>query len=179
LFDYNTFIFYAVITSILSLDRPRLREKVIDAPEVLSVIRDIPHLSSFLNSLYNSEYKEFFGALGMLLPMPNLSCGIAPPKSESPHGARIISTNAPVVQPAIGPMLQRSSLIASRTIGSSARTRAISCAKCESWPMPNCWSRTKVFSSRPWRKPLVFRVTFWIGMTRRDETRREHWLGCC
>ena len=64
LFDYHTFIFYTVVTSIVSLDRPRLREKVIDAPEILAVIAEIPHLGSFLNSFYNSEYKEFFVSLG-------------------------------------------------------------------------------------------------------------------
>eukprot|EP01094_Clydonella_sp_ATCC50884_P017469 TRINITY_DN3058_c0_g1_i1.p1 TRINITY_DN3058_c0_g1~~TRINITY_DN3058_c0_g1_i1.p1 ORF type:complete len:420 (+),score=167.41 TRINITY_DN3058_c0_g1_i1:85-1260(+) len=60
LFSYQGFIFYAVISSMISLDRPALKAKIIDAPEVLSVINDVPHLSSFLNSFYNTEYKQFF-----------------------------------------------------------------------------------------------------------------------
>jgi len=36
---------------------------VIDAPEILTIILEIPHLSDFLNSLYNSNYKLFFTSL--------------------------------------------------------------------------------------------------------------------
>lgn len=70
LFDYDTLIFYAVITSIFSLDRPTLHSKVILSPEVLGVIGTKPRLSQLLNSLYQSEYKEFFMALGMPPPPP-------------------------------------------------------------------------------------------------------------
>lgn len=66
LFDYKTFIFYAVVTSIVSLDRVSLKKKVIDAPEILSVILEIPHLSDFLNSLYNSDYRLFFVSLASI-----------------------------------------------------------------------------------------------------------------
>ena len=34
--------------------------KVIDAPEVLTIIDSMPELSQFLNSLYNCQYHEFF-----------------------------------------------------------------------------------------------------------------------
>ncbi|KAK8684442.1 hypothetical protein V6N13_040469 [Hibiscus sabdariffa] len=37
---------------------------VVDAPEILTVIGKIPHLSEFLNSLYNCQYKSFFLAFG-------------------------------------------------------------------------------------------------------------------
>jgi len=63
LFDYQTFIFYTVITSIISLPRPQLKEKVVDSPDILSVIHMMPHLQSLLNSFYKSEYREFFIAL--------------------------------------------------------------------------------------------------------------------
>jgi len=66
LFDYKTFIFYTVITSIVSLDRVSLKKKVIDAPEILSVILEVPHLSDFLNSLYNSDYRLFFVSLAAI-----------------------------------------------------------------------------------------------------------------
>lgn len=36
--------------------------QVVDAPEILTVIGKIPHLSEFLNSLYGCQYKSFFSA---------------------------------------------------------------------------------------------------------------------
>lgn len=60
LFAYKQCIFYAVVTSIISLDRVALRKRVVDAPEILTVIGQIPHLSEFVNSLYNCQYKSFF-----------------------------------------------------------------------------------------------------------------------
>ncbi|ERN13619.1 hypothetical protein AMTRI_Chr06g200370 [Amborella trichopoda] len=66
LFPYDTFIFYTVLTSIISLDRVSLKQKVVDAPEVLAVIGKIPYLSEFLNSLYECQYKSFFSAFAGL-----------------------------------------------------------------------------------------------------------------
>ncbi|XAR49103.1 hypothetical protein NMG60_11032172 [Bertholletia excelsa] len=66
LFPYDTFIFYTVLTSIISLDRVSLKQKVVDAPEILTVIGKIPHLSDFLNSLYDCQYKSFFSAFAGL-----------------------------------------------------------------------------------------------------------------
>ncbi|EEF51851.1 26S proteasome non-ATPase regulatory subunit 6 homolog [Ricinus communis] len=62
LFPYDTFIFYTVLTSIITLDRVSLKQKVVDAPEILTVIGKIPYLSEFLNSLYFCQYKSFFSA---------------------------------------------------------------------------------------------------------------------
>eukprot|EP00262_Sarcandra_glabra_P014785 TRINITY_DN4395_c0_g1_i2.p1 TRINITY_DN4395_c0_g1~~TRINITY_DN4395_c0_g1_i2.p1 ORF type:complete len:387 (+),score=62.11 TRINITY_DN4395_c0_g1_i2:141-1301(+) len=66
LFTYDTFIFYTVLTSVISLDRVSLKQKVVDAPEILTVIGKIPHLSDFLNSLYGCQYKSFFSAFAGL-----------------------------------------------------------------------------------------------------------------
>lgn len=66
LFPYDTFIFYTVLTSIISLDRVSLNQKVVDAPEILTVIGKVPHLSEFLNSLYGCQYKSFFVAFSGL-----------------------------------------------------------------------------------------------------------------
>jgi len=63
LVDYEKFIFYTVLTSLVSLDRVTLKKKVIDSPEILAVIDNIPHLSSLLNSLYKCNYGHFFVAL--------------------------------------------------------------------------------------------------------------------
>ncbi|XP_074294714.1 26S proteasome non-ATPase regulatory subunit 6 homolog [Silene latifolia] len=66
LFTYDTFIFYTVLTSIISLDRVTLKQKVVDAPEILTVIGKIPYLSEFMNSLYDCQYKSFFLAFAGL-----------------------------------------------------------------------------------------------------------------
>ncbi|KAI3884977.1 hypothetical protein MKW98_002369 [Papaver atlanticum] len=66
LLSYDTFIFYTVLTSIISLDRVSLKQKVVDAPEILTVLGKIPHLSEFMNSLYDCQYKSFFIAFAGL-----------------------------------------------------------------------------------------------------------------
>jgi len=79
LYSYEKNVFYTVITSIVCLERVALKEKVIDSPEVLTVINQIlskgtinlssssgggsSHLSDMLNSFYNSDYKTFFLSL--------------------------------------------------------------------------------------------------------------------
>eukprot|EP00899_Mesostigma_viride_P009301 jgi/Mesvir1/18372/Mv14258-RA.1 len=60
LFPYTTFVFYTVFTSIALLDRVTLKDKVVNAPEILAVIDDIPHLGELLNSLYECNYHRFF-----------------------------------------------------------------------------------------------------------------------
>ena len=58
--SYETLIFYSVVTSIITLDRVDLKKRVVDAPEILTVIDSIPNLTSFLNSLYMCQYGAFF-----------------------------------------------------------------------------------------------------------------------
>ncbi len=60
LFSYETCIFYTVLTSVPTLDRVSLKSKVVNAPEVLTVIESIPHLSTYLNALYKCQYADFF-----------------------------------------------------------------------------------------------------------------------
>ncbi|KAG7531561.1 Proteasome component (PCI) domain [Arabidopsis suecica] len=62
IFPYETLIFYTVLTSIITLDRVSLKQKVVDAPEILTVLGKIPFLSEFLNSWYECQYKAFFSA---------------------------------------------------------------------------------------------------------------------
>jgi len=54
-----------VLASIVSIDRVSLKTKVIDAPEILSVIKEaeMGPLSEFLNSFYSSNYSSFFVSL--------------------------------------------------------------------------------------------------------------------
>jgi len=78
LFDYKTFIFYTVITSILSLDRVSLKEKCVDSPEIKTIIHEVPDLGSFLHCLYNSEYAKFFKSLASMADQMKLDRFLAP-----------------------------------------------------------------------------------------------------
>lgn len=47
----------------VALDRVSLKKKVIDSPEVLSVVHKIGNLDTFLKSYYDGEYQMFFDSL--------------------------------------------------------------------------------------------------------------------
>ena len=64
---YNTFIAYAVLIGLLTMKRSELKKKVIDSPDVLTVIRQMPDLGAFPNSLYSCDYSSYLRAL------PNIS----------------------------------------------------------------------------------------------------------
>jgi 26S proteasome regulatory subunit N7 len=60
LFSYTSCVSYAVTSSLISLDRVALKSRVVDSPEIRSVIGHVPALESCLNALYDCNYKEFF-----------------------------------------------------------------------------------------------------------------------
>ncbi len=62
LFSYEACILYTVLTAVPNLDRVALKDKVVDAPEILTLIDAIPHLAQFLNALYECRYDDFFRA---------------------------------------------------------------------------------------------------------------------
>eukprot|EP01060_Flectonema_neradi_P002554 TRINITY_DN1160_c1_g2_i1.p1 TRINITY_DN1160_c1_g2~~TRINITY_DN1160_c1_g2_i1.p1 ORF type:complete len:404 (+),score=84.24 TRINITY_DN1160_c1_g2_i1:41-1252(+) len=64
LIEYKNFILYTSITAIVTLDRPMLKKKVLEASEVLQVFPQLPHLKRFMSSLYDCKYDEFFSSLG-------------------------------------------------------------------------------------------------------------------
>eukprot|EP00455_Lapot_gusevi_P035236 TRINITY_DN38_c0_g1_i1.p1 TRINITY_DN38_c0_g1~~TRINITY_DN38_c0_g1_i1.p1 ORF type:complete len:394 (+),score=96.35 TRINITY_DN38_c0_g1_i1:79-1260(+) len=66
LFPYTTFVFHVVLVAMLTLDRPTLRDKVVKSPDILGTIREVPHLETFLLSLFNCKYSDFFGSLTTL-----------------------------------------------------------------------------------------------------------------
>lgn len=68
LMDYKTMIFYCIICCVLSMSRVDLKQKIVNAPEVLAVLNDIPHIGDFLNGLYECNYKRFFTAIVELYP---------------------------------------------------------------------------------------------------------------
>ncbi|KAI9916994.1 hypothetical protein PsorP6_017993 [Peronosclerospora sorghi] len=69
LMPYRTLVFYSVVTCVLSLPRVELKEKIVDSPEILAVMDEIPFLRDFLNGIYECKYQTFFTALVQLEPM--------------------------------------------------------------------------------------------------------------
>lgn len=63
---YKQFVKLAVLAGAISLDRPSMKTKVMDSPEVLEVIHEMPHIGRFVEALYNCQYQEFFQSLGIL-----------------------------------------------------------------------------------------------------------------
>mmetsp|Transcript_71374 Transcript_71374/g.118611 ORF Transcript_71374/g.118611 Transcript_71374/m.118611 type:complete len:388 (+) Transcript_71374:51-1214(+) len=63
LISYNTFVMYTVLTSLLALPRSELKTKVIDAPEILQVIGEIPNLAELVNGMYDCQYRTLMRAL--------------------------------------------------------------------------------------------------------------------
>jgi len=63
LLEYDTFIFYTVLMSVVALDRVTIKNKVINAPEILSSIGNIPNLQTLLKSFYECNYAPFLVAL--------------------------------------------------------------------------------------------------------------------
>merc|ERR1739845_216021 len=57
--EFKDFVFYTVILTMVSQDRPVLREQLVHSPEVLSVIKDTPHLQEFMESYFHCRYKQF------------------------------------------------------------------------------------------------------------------------
>jgi 26S proteasome regulatory subunit N7 len=63
LFEYERFVFYTTVLSLVALDRATLTEKVVKAPEILSVYEKTAHLPALMNDLYQSNFRGFFEAL--------------------------------------------------------------------------------------------------------------------
>ncbi|KAI9594737.1 26S proteasome subunit RPN7-domain-containing protein [Syncephalis fuscata] len=63
LMSYCDFVKYAVLTATISLERLEIKKKVIDAPEILEVINDLPNLEDYMTSLHACEYAKFFQSL--------------------------------------------------------------------------------------------------------------------
>merc|ERR1712050_709398 len=59
LVEFKDFVFYTVILAMVSCDRPTLREKLVSSPEVLSAIKETPHLQDFLESYFYCRYTPF------------------------------------------------------------------------------------------------------------------------
>merc|ERR1740139_1078303 len=62
LLPYNTFIFYTVVASMVALPRKELKAKVIDAPEILQVLHELPHMPELLDGMYSCAYDKLMRA---------------------------------------------------------------------------------------------------------------------
>jgi len=60
---YQQFMIYAVLANIPNLSRTDLKKKLITNPHVISMLREIPKITTVLHSLYNCEYATFFKSL--------------------------------------------------------------------------------------------------------------------
>ncbi|KAK8778654.1 hypothetical protein V5799_020004 [Amblyomma americanum] len=63
LMDYQRFVTYAVLASMISLSRVELREKVVQGAEILQVLHGVPDIYEYLLSLYKCRYAIFFRKL--------------------------------------------------------------------------------------------------------------------
>lgn len=66
LMDYDKFIKMAVITSMLALPRPTLREKICQGSEIAEVLHDDQATKTYLFSFYNSQFRDFFRCLAFI-----------------------------------------------------------------------------------------------------------------
>jgi len=63
LVSYNDFVMYTVVASLIAVPRAEIKLKVIEAPEILQVIGEVPHLAPLLNGLYDCQYSTLMRAL--------------------------------------------------------------------------------------------------------------------
>ncbi|KAF8489860.1 PCI-domain-containing protein [Gautieria morchelliformis] len=66
LLPYDKLVLYAVVAGTLSLGRVEMKKKILQSPEVNSVLHEIKDLSDFTKSLYECHYDKFFIALASL-----------------------------------------------------------------------------------------------------------------
>jgi 26S proteasome regulatory subunit N7 len=58
LVEFKDFVFYTVILTMVALDRPTIREKLVSSPEVRSAIKATPHLEEFMEAYYYCRYHD-------------------------------------------------------------------------------------------------------------------------
>jgi len=63
LLPYNDFVLYVVTASLISLPRKDLKAKIVDAPEILQVLHEIPGLGGLIDGLYSCQYKVLMRSL--------------------------------------------------------------------------------------------------------------------
>jgi 26S proteasome regulatory subunit N7 len=59
LLTFRDFVFYTVITSLVAMDRSTLKKKILDSPEILTVVDEVSHLKSFVLALHECRYADW------------------------------------------------------------------------------------------------------------------------
>ncbi|CAD7946064.1 unnamed protein product [Amoebophrya sp. A25] len=59
LVSFKDFVFYAVLSSMVGLQRADLKKKVIESPEILSVVHERAHVREFLFAYYECDYHKW------------------------------------------------------------------------------------------------------------------------
>mgnify|MGYP001508357043 FL=1 len=62
LIEYHDFVQLTILTSMVSRNRRELKQ-LMESPEILQSIDELPYMREFTSSLYNSEYALFFRTL--------------------------------------------------------------------------------------------------------------------
>lgn len=83
LLSYDHFMFFAVVTNIMSLDRITLHKKIIANPEVISILSHMAQVKALLHTLYHCDYEGFFRAIS------TLSAQISTDRYIGPHATFI------------------------------------------------------------------------------------------
>lgn len=91
LFDYKTFVLYTVITAMVSVDRPTLRDKVANSPEILTVILESPTVNEFLKSLVDCDYRTYTRTLPDILDLVAADRYLAVHKNYIGRELRVVS----------------------------------------------------------------------------------------
>jgi 26S proteasome regulatory subunit N7 len=63
LLSYAGFAFYTSLACLKSLDRATLKKKVVDSPDIVAVVGEVPHLEELLSGFHGCRYGDFFRAL--------------------------------------------------------------------------------------------------------------------
>ncbi|GJJ10560.1 hypothetical protein Clacol_004787 [Clathrus columnatus] len=66
LLSYERLVLYAVVAGTLTLSRVEMKKKILQSPEVNSVIHEIKDLPDYAKSLYECHYDKFYVALAAL-----------------------------------------------------------------------------------------------------------------
>lgn len=91
LFDFKTFVMYTVIAAMVSVDRPTLRDKVANSPEILTVILESPTVNEFLKALVNCDYRSYTRTLPDILDLVAADRFLAVHKNFIGRELRVVS----------------------------------------------------------------------------------------
>jgi 26S proteasome regulatory subunit N7 len=67
LLSFKEFVLYTVTTSLVCLDRGVLRAKILESPEILTAVREVPSQYEVLLAICECRYDEFFAHFSILI----------------------------------------------------------------------------------------------------------------